>query len=87
MQLYIELRWNRKVDFDLDYISPGGFEITLTDGTTRRFDFKHTEAGICDSKTQTWFSLKDLDTDYEDGARLTLGDFANIRMINEIFDS
>ncbi len=87
MYIYFEFRWNRPVDFDEDYISPGSFTIVLRNGEKRQFDFCISEQSYIDKedKTKTYVKCIDLDKTYEDGNKLMLSDFANIDHIEEIF--
>lgn len=86
MYIYLEFRWNRPVDFDEDYISPGSFTIVLRNGEKRQFDFCMNEQGhIDEDRSKTYVKCMDLDSTYEDGDKLLLSDLANIDHIEEIF--
>lgn len=86
MYLYFEFKWNREVDFEKDYISPGSFTIVLRNGDIRHFDFQMNEQGhIDDDKTKTYVQCRDLDITYDDGEKLHLCEFADIEHIEEIF--
>lgn len=49
-RLYQSIRFNRPVDKDRDYISPGGYEVTMQceDGTEKsvQFDFEESQGGV-----------------------------------------
>lgn len=36
---YLDVKFDRPIDKERDFISPGGYEIELKDGRTTRFDF------------------------------------------------
>lgn len=43
---FLDIKFNRPIDKDNDFISPGGYEIELKDGRTIRFDFLDYEGYI-----------------------------------------
>lgn len=86
MEMIINMKLSRAVNYGEDYISPGGFEIELEDGTTKRFDF--TESAhyrYAPDMTSVRIEMKHLDKSYEDGDNLTLDDIKHIKRWIEFF--
>lgn len=70
-RLYQEIRFNRPVDKDKDYVMPGGYELEMEkeDGTRVcvQFDFEHYEGGISDEDPTIVEAMqKNPDHDFED---------------------
>lgn len=76
------LEFNRKIDRNVDYISPGGYEFE-TNSTTLQFDFLDYEGTIDNNVLSV--EHYNLDGDYCDSARVTVDDLKAISKINEFF--
>ncbi len=86
MRALLRFRTNRPVDFDKDFVSPGGFTVTLGSGETRQFDFLEVSAGVEPTDPCVYEAdLRDIDTTYADGDALSISDIKDVRRVDEIF--
>ncbi len=79
------IRFNREIDPEKDYLSPGGYEFTM-DGRKTRFDFAEYSAYV-DGKNRRILHMecKNPDYEYEDTAHITKEMLGNVTEINEFF--
>ena len=63
MKMEATVRFDREIDPSKHYISPGGYEMTFSNGKTVQFDFMDYECAICvDNPTNILFETSTLDT-------------------------
>lgn len=90
-RLYQQVKFNRPVDKDNDYVSPGGYEVTMKceDGSTKsvQFDFEEFEGGVSkDDHTIVECTQKNPDLDAFEGlAEVTEYMLRNIVSVEEWF--
>lgn len=82
----MDIRFNRQVNPDKDFVSPGGYEMVI-DGKSVRFDFTNYEGNVDKSDSSivhmeaTW-----LDTEtFPESAKITKKMMKNITKISEFF--
>lgn len=82
----MDIRFNRQVNPDKDFVSPGGYEMVM-DGKSVRFDFTNYEGNVDKSDSSivhmeaTW-----LDTEtFPESAKITKKMMKNITKISEFF--
>lgn len=62
MRMYACIRFDREIDPEKHYISPGGYEVVLEDGAIVAFDFMDYEANVdTDDRTLLHCHMKNLD--------------------------
>lgn len=84
----LKLKMDRPFELNTHYISPGGYEVTMTDGSRVKFDFLTSDIhpDENDSRIVT-FALSNLDTniyDFPDATRL-YGHSRDIASLSECF--
>lgn len=63
MRAYLSVKFDRPVDKDKHYISPGGYEVKTSGGETINFDFEHGFGAVrMDDPTIMDFEFRDADT-------------------------
>lgn len=64
MRMEATVRFDREIDPGKHYISPGGYEMSFSNGKTVQFDFMEYAGSICvDEPTNMLFECKSLDVD------------------------
>lgn len=64
MEMYALIKFDRPIDKDRHVISPGGYEMTFSNGETVRFDFMNFEGSVThDDETVLNCHMKILDID------------------------
>lgn len=84
--MYATIKFNRPINKDMDYVSPGSYEI-MSDNTTYRFDFE-TYYGNVDTEDDTILHVECTHPDsfcFEDIAKLTKNTLAEIKQFSEFF--
>lgn len=85
VSMHARIRFNRPIDENNDYISPGGYAMTMN-GKVVEFDFEEYEANIDRDDPAVLDSYQEwLDDNYTDAENLTSEDFSNITEISEFF--
>ena len=82
--MYATIKFNRPINKDTDYVSPGSYEIVSGD-KTYRFDFE-TYYGNVDAEDNTILHIECMHPDgycFEDIARLTKDTLAEIKQFSE----
>lgn len=86
IEMELQVKFNRPVDFDKDYIVPGGYEMVMN-GKPVQFDFNHNNYGISrfDSSVVI-FSLSGADLEcFPEFENVTIDDLQHISEIIECF--
>ena len=86
IEMELEIKFNRPVDLEKDYVVPGEYNFVMN-GINYRFDFCYMERSICAfNPSVCTFHFKDLDcTEYPEFANVTVDDLKNITSIKELF--
>lgn len=64
MEMILKVKFSREVDDDIDFISPGGYQMSFSNGETIEFDFTRSVGRIDkDDKSIVNFRVSELDTD------------------------
>lgn len=86
LDMLLQVKFNRPVNEDEDYISAGGFEMVMN-GKAVEFDFERQEMySDSDNPCIVVFALRrPLYTQYEDFKNATISDLKNISAINECY--
>lgn len=84
--MYADVRMNRPVNRDKDYISPGGYEMAMN-GKCIQFDFEKYEVWV-DDKDSSIVHIMGKNPDYDEFEELdniTVSDLCNVSSITEFF--
>ena len=86
VEMEIQVKFNRPVDLEKDYIVPGGYSMTM-DGKDVEFDFCQCSSGISNEDSSVViFSVTDMDyASFPDLKKLRIKDLKNISSISECF--
>ena len=86
LKMVLQIRFNREIDKDKDYISPGGYEMVMN-GKNVQFDFCDHYGTIClTDRSICTFQLEHPDYDsFPKIEKVTLDDLKNISKITECF--
>ena len=83
-RMYADVRMNRPVNRDKDYISPGGYEMAMN-GRSVRVDFEEYEVWV-DDKDSSIVHIMGKNPDYdefEELGNITVSDLCNVSSITE----
>ena len=86
VEMEIQVKFNRPVDLEKDYIVPGGYSMTM-DGKDVEFDFCQSSSGISNEDSSVViFSVTDMDyASFPGLKKLRIKDLKNISSISECF--
>lgn len=86
IEMELQVKFNREVDFNKDYVVPGGYEMIMN-GKNVQFDFNHNNYGISRfDSTVVIFSLNGADLEcFPEFEKVTINDLQNISEIIECF--
>lgn len=86
IEMELQVKFNRPVDLEKDYIVPGGYEMTMN-GKTVNFDFCNSSSGISnEDSSAVIFSVSGMDyASFPELKELGLNDLKNISSIGECF--
>lgn len=86
IEMFLRMRFNREVDKQEDYISPGGYEMVMN-GRMVQFDFCSSYAEVCQyNPAMVNFVLKNIDVAaFPDFANVTEDDLKNISSITDCY--
>ena len=86
IEMELQVKFNRPVDLEKDYIVPGGYSMIM-DGKKVEFDFCHCSSGISnDDSSVVIFSVTGMDYDsFPTLRKLRIKDLKNISSIGECF--
>lgn len=86
MKLEAIIKFDREIVPDKYYISPGGYEMTFSNGVTTRFDFMDTIGAICEyDNTQALFECSELDVDVFPESEFLKTFNGSVTKIEEVF--
>ena len=83
-EMELQVKFNRPVDLEEDYIVPGGYEMNMN-GKTVQFDFINTSAGISNEDASVViFSVGGMDSDsFPEMKKIKVNDLRKVHSINE----
>lgn len=86
IEMELQVKFNRSVDLNRDYIVPGGYEFEMN-GNNYQFDFKYMERSTCPLEENVCiFVFKDIDfSEFPETKNLTVDDLMNITAIKELY--
>ena len=86
IEMELQVKFNREVNLNHDYILPGGYEMIMN-GKSVQFDFNHVCFGVNNMDHSVGvFSLDRADYDsFPDFEKVTIDDLKNISSIEECF--
>lgn len=86
VEMELQIKFNREVDLNKDYVVPGGYEMVMN-GKVIQFDFNNNDFGVSKIDSSVCiFSLSELDyTAYPEFDNVTARDLQNITSITECF--
>ena len=86
IEMELQVKFNRPVDFNKDYLVPGGYEMIMN-GRSVQFDFNHNNYGISRFDSSVCiFSLNGADLScFPEFEKVTIDDLQNISEIIECF--
>lgn len=86
IEMDLEIKFNRPVDLEKDYVVPGEYSFVMN-GKTYRFDFCYMERSTCNfNQSICAFHFEDVDfNEYSEFADVTADDLKNISSIKELY--
>lgn len=86
IEMELQVKFNREVDLEKDYICPGGYEMIMN-GKNVQFDFHCVDTSDCFLEpTLCTFNVKDADYEaFPEFKKITASDLKNISSIEECF--
>lgn len=86
VEMELQVKFNRNIDLDKDYITPGGYEMVMN-GRTVEFDFCNSYSAVhMDDSTIGIFHLENMDVfSFPELKKIRLKDLKNVTSINECY--